>query len=500
MAAMKRKTLGVLVVVGVALVGVTVGCNLAGSTPGPIYETTDLAFSANVGSVAVQALGQSPDDLVRVEVVVSGEDEFGVFQDPLTSAELTETAGVWEGVITGLPIGPVLTFTVTGYDSAGVAIYEGTVEQALSDSNDALTVPLSPVTEPGDELLFPIVTGITRASSVGTLGSSTVTLTMTASANEPLEVTFTAQAGSFTPAVQDITADGAGSADAATTYNAPSSTGTYTHTVKVVNRQGNSVEVDFSVEVVVSSDGEATLQTTFAPSVTALHGGRSGSTVTWEAAVADDDLPEALGFSWSFSQSGGTAGAAFSADPTANPAALTGYDETVTGTITLTVTDATVPAPLSTTVTFGLVAGQFPDVVVSEPGGTVPALAAEMIDLFNAERAANSLPPLVFNEALYDAAGDHATDMAQNDFLDHTGSDGSTFVQRVDRYDQTLIARGEVIAAGPESASATFDLWKSSADHVAIILDAGATLVGVARAYDASSTHGYYWTAVFGDS
>ena len=499
MADMRLKNLGV-VVVAVALVGATLGCNLGGSAPEPIYETTDLPFSAAVGTVTAQAVGQSPDDLVRVEVVVSGEDEFGVFQDPLATAELTDAGGVWEGVIAGLPIGPELTFTVTGYDAAAAAIYEGTVQQALSGTSTALTVPLSPVTEPGDELLFPIITGITRASSVEALASSTVTVTMTASANEDLEAMFTAEAGSFTPTVQTVTADGAGSADASVTYTAPSNTGSYTHSVKVVNSQGNSVAASFTVEVVASSNGEAALQTTFAPSVTALHAGRSGSTVSWEAVVADDGLPEELGFAWAFSQSGGTAGAAFSGDATTNPAALTGYDETVTGTVTLTVTDATVPAPLSTTVSFGLVAGQFPDVVVSEPGGTVPTLAAEMIDLFNAERAANSLPPVVFNETLFNAATDHATDMAQNDFLGHTGSDGSTFTERVSRYNEPLVARGEVIAAGPESASATFDLWKGSPDHLAIILDAGATLVGVARAYDASSTYGYYWTAVFGDS
>lgn len=499
MTEVRLRRFGVLVSIASALVGVTAGCELGAGAPAPIYETMDLAFSAATGEVTVQAVGQSPNDLTRVDVIVSGEDEFGVFQDPLTTAELVDNGGIWEGVIADLPVGPELTFTVTGYDAADASIYEGSLQQTLSAASEALTVPLSPVTDPADELLFPIITGIVRTSSVEALGTSTVTATMTASPNEALEVTFTAGAGSFAPAVQSITADSTGSASVAVSYTAPAETASYSHSVKVVNSQGNSVETEFGIEVVASS-GDVALQTTFAPSVTALHGSRSATTVSWEATVADDGVPADLGFHWTFSQSGGTAGAQFSGDAAANPADLTGYDETVSGTLTFTVTDGTEFGPLSTSVSFELVAGQFPDVVVSEPGGTVPALAAEMIELFNAERAANDLPPLVFHEALYNAAGDHADDMAQNDFMDHTGSDGSTFAQRVARYDDTLTTRGEILAGGTEGASATFDLWKSSSPHLATILDVGATLVGVARAYDVSSSYGYYWTAVFGDS
>jgi hypothetical protein len=101
----------------------------------------------------------------------------------------------------------------------------------------------------------------------------------------------------------------------------------------------------------------------YAPSVTGLSGQREGNNVVWTAAVSDDGPAGELSYLWSY---GG--GLSFG-DASTNPALLQGYDETATGTITLTVTDGD---GLSTTVSFQLPAGLFPDDVVQEPDAGPP--------------------------------------------------------------------------------------------------------------------------------
>ena len=54
----------------------------------------------------------------------------------------------------------------------------------------------------------------------------------------------------------------------------------------------------------------------------------------------------------------------------------------------------------------------------------------EMLSAVNAERARNGRPPLCLNAKLNAAAQAHSNDMANNNFLGHTGEE-SGFVQRL---------------------------------------------------------------------
>ncbi|KAF1794997.1 CAP domain [Phytophthora cactorum] len=96
--------------------------------------------------------------------------------------------------------------------------------------------------------------------------------------------------------------------------------------------------------------------------------------------------------------------------------------------------------------------------------------AASMLASVNAQRAAQGLPALCMNAKLMAASMRHSTDMAVNNFMSHTGSDGSTMSMRVTAagYKWTRVA--ENVAAGQSSVAAVMTSWMNSPGHRANIL------------------------------
>lgn len=349
----------VLLLAGLLIIG---GCNLLGGDE-PIYETTDLAFSTTAGMLGIQAVGQSPEDVSRVTVAVTGQDKFGTPGGLDITVELTYSGSAWEAVIENLPIGPELDFIVTGFNADNTPIYEGELlDHVLGGPGETLSVPISPITDPGDSLLFPIIQSITRPAEIVHDSSVDVTIGVKGEDGEELSLEITSGGGTFAPATDTVTAAG-GTASVLTSYTAPPSVGTYTHTVTLTNSQNNSVATQFTTTVVYES-GDASFTTSFAPSLTAVQISHNGSELSYLAEVADDGPLGEISYQWSFTQSEGTPGAAFTSGGSGNPGVLTGYDETVAGSISLLLTDGD---GLSTTATFALVAGQFPDDLVQEP-------------------------------------------------------------------------------------------------------------------------------------
>jgi uncharacterized protein YkwD len=128
--------------------------------------------------------------------------------------------------------------------------------------------------------------------------------------------------------------------------------------------------------------------------------------------------------------------------------------------------------------------------------------AQEMIDLVNAARMEKrrcggqmqaATHPLVWNDTLASAAQKHARDMAENDFFDHTGSDGSTLVIRVEREEYQWSAVGENVAWGPRSVMDVVQGWLDSPGHCSNIMSSEFTEMGAA--FD---ENGNYWVQVFG--
>jgi uncharacterized protein YkwD len=123
-------------------------------------------------------------------------------------------------------------------------------------------------------------------------------------------------------------------------------------------------------------------------------------------------------------------------------------------------------------------------------------LVAALIEAHNRERAQEKRPPLKLNAKLEAAARVHARDMAKHQKMTHTGSDGSTSAQRVERQGYHYQDVGENVAYGQKTVAEVMDTWMNSQGHKKNILDPAFTEIGAARAFDEEGTP--YWCVDFG--
>jgi len=109
-----------------------------------------------------------------------------------------------------------------------------------------------------------------------------------------------------------------------------------------------------------------------------------------------------------------------------------------------------------------------------------------------------AVSPLSWNCELKVAALGHSTDMANNNFFDHTGSSGQTLRSRAEAAGYAWSALGENIAAGSSSVNSVMQLWIDSPGHCANLMGASFINLGAAKFSNVSSRYGVYWTQVFG--
>lgn len=124
------------------------------------------------------------------------------------------------------------------------------------------------------------------------------------------------------------------------------------------------------------------------------------------------------------------------------------------------------------------------------------AFEADLIALINQERGARGLEALAPQGQLTGAARVHSADMACNDLVSHTGSDGSSPGDRVTRQGYSYRSLGENIYAGGGSASSVLNAWMNSAGHRDNLLNPGFREIGVGYRHWSGSTYGTYITAV----
>ena len=122
----------------------------------------------------------------------------------------------------------------------------------------------------------------------------------------------------------------------------------------------------------------------------------------------------------------------------------------------------------------------------------------ELVRLINDIRSQYSLSPLILNDSLTVAARRHSQDMAQNNFLSHTGSDGSSPWDRMRDAGYRLMQGGENVAAGYSTPAAVVNGWMSSPGHRANMLSPNFCDLGVGYAYENQSIYRYYWTLGLG--
>ena len=103
---------------------------------------------------------------------------------------------------------------------------------------------------------------------------------------------------------------------------------------------------------------------------------------------------------------------------------------------------------------------------------------------------------VTWDARLAEAARAHSTDMAVNNFFDHTGSNASTLGGRVTAAGYTWTVVAENLAAGPGDLSAALNGWMNSPGHCQNLMLATVTQVGLACVRRQGGGQTRYWTMV----
>ncbi|MDT9235451.1 MAG: CAP domain-containing protein [Limnospira sp. PMC 737.11] len=124
----------------------------------------------------------------------------------------------------------------------------------------------------------------------------------------------------------------------------------------------------------------------------------------------------------------------------------------------------------------------------------------QVLQLVNQERAQAGLQPLSLNPLLNQAARNHSTNMARQDFFSHTGLDGSSPSDRARAVGFTS-GVGENIAAGHRTPESVVQGWMDSPGHRENILNPSYTQIGIGHYFLANDTGSFnlnnYWTQKF---
>lgn len=130
-----------------------------------------------------------------------------------------------------------------------------------------------------------------------------------------------------------------------------------------------------------------------------------------------------------------------------------------------------------------------------------PATIAQLLVLINTARTSQGLKPLALQSQLSAAAMVHSVDMACNNFIDHTGSDGSSWYSRIKAKGYAYSYASENIYVGDPAfggdAQGAFTWWMNSQVHRDNILSTKVTQIGIGFAYFSGSKFGGYYTLDF---
>lgn len=128
-----------------------------------------------------------------------------------------------------------------------------------------------------------------------------------------------------------------------------------------------------------------------------------------------------------------------------------------------------------------------------KPTTTASSVAAQVVQLVNAERSKAGCSPVKLNAALTKAAQAHSEDMASHKNMSHTGSDGSDPGARISAVGYDWSTYGENVAYGYSTPAEVMAGWMSSQGHKENILNCSFKEIGVGLAQP-----GGYWTQDFG--
>jgi uncharacterized protein YkwD len=129
------------------------------------------------------------------------------------------------------------------------------------------------------------------------------------------------------------------------------------------------------------------------------------------------------------------------------------------------------------------------------PPASTSAQAGAVLSLVNDERSKAGCGAVSIDAKLTTAAQRHSEDQAEHDNMSHTGSDGSTVGDRLDRAGYSWSTYGENVAMGYTTPEAVMQGWMNSDGHRRNILNCDVTQMGLASAKKGDTL---YWTQVFG--
>lgn len=118
-------------------------------------------------------------------------------------------------------------------------------------------------------------------------------------------------------------------------------------------------------------------------------------------------------------------------------------------------------------------------------------------DLVNSLRKRNDLPLLAWSSTAAKASRKHSLDMAENDYFDHIGLEGSLPGDRLMEEGLSIQRVGENIIAGYGSAILSNHAWFNSPGHRKNMLNPEYICLGVGFTYREDSAYKTYMTQVF---
>jgi uncharacterized protein YkwD len=127
---------------------------------------------------------------------------------------------------------------------------------------------------------------------------------------------------------------------------------------------------------------------------------------------------------------------------------------------------------------------------------------SQILGFINNARAQNGLGALTLDSQLNAAALEHSLDMACNAIISHTGTDGSTWYDRVRNqgFANYNASRENIYVGNPAfggDASGAFTWWMNSEIHRKTLMNPDQKLIGISYIYSDSSAYGGNYTTVF---
>jgi uncharacterized protein YkwD len=145
--------------------------------------------------------------------------------------------------------------------------------------------------------------------------------------------------------------------------------------------------------------------------------------------------------------------------------------------------------------------------LISDDLGDWRKAGREVLQLVNAARSRprtcgnrkfSKAPSVEWNDKLGAASLAHSRDMANQDYFQHEGKDGSDAGSRAKKEGYSWKRIGENIATGQGSPRRVVSGWLASPGHCANIMNGDFTQMGAAYAVNSKSDTAIYWTQVFG--